>query len=632
MTKQTKITAVADSAIQQWPLKDTYLSEHNPRSGVEDGDEGIAELAQTIVASGLIHNLSGLIDDSGTVGIVAGGRRWRALQIAVQRRPDLATIPVKITDDLETALSWAMLENRERVELDKVDEIVAYGNSRDKGLNPAQIAKAYCVTEAHVRQRLALAGLPSPVLDALKSGDIGLGEAKVFATCDDEAKILEVLERAQQYGHWGEYQIKNSLFEDKLGSDCRAMRFVGLDAYTEAGGTLTTNLFNDDATVNDTDLLEDLFIKKFEAEAVKFQSDEKLAWIDAIAQGNCYVHEVAQDQGYARLYPIEGDLTEEQQTRYDALDEKWEWELTDEEKAEKAPLQTILDGDYSEEQRALSGAIVHVDSRGAFTAQLGFVKPDDIEAAVEAGFVTPSQHTASAATQNTAGADKPPYSKKFTDDLKAIRLAAVQTALLQKPELVLDLLAFGLAQSSHSYSSNGVMAVGFSNQRNQPEGEDSGFTLSTRLGGPLSDEEEAAMDDAATLATDWDAFAALREQGKKARNAQITESFARSLKSLNSDFMAQIETEAGASVRAIWTPNAENCFKRMNGGQLESTYMSLLALEPDSAKFKAFAKAKKGEKAKVLDALFNVPDQDAANGVTKGQRAAIDVWVPEGLE
>jgi hypothetical protein len=67
----------------------------------------------------------------------------------------------------------------------------------------------------------------------------------------------------------------------------------------------------------------------------------------------------------------------------------------------------------------------------------------------------------------------------------------------------------------------------------------------------------------------------------------------------------------------------------MNAGQLETLFMSLFDLEPDAAKFKAFAKAKKGAKADIMVDLFNAPENDRAQGVTKDQRMMIDAWVPE---
>lgn len=128
MSKQDTITA--ETAIltgtQRFPLADTYVSEHNPRANEEIDQDSIQQLAETIITSGLIQNLCGLIDEDGKVGIVAGRRRWHALQIAVKERPDLAMIDVQVTEDLMTARSWAMHENEQREQMDIVDKIRAY--------------------------------------------------------------------------------------------------------------------------------------------------------------------------------------------------------------------------------------------------------------------------------------------------------------------------------------------------------------------------------------------------------------------------------------------------------------------------------------------------------------------------
>ena len=54
------------------------------------------------------------------------------------------------------------------------------------------------------------------------------------------------------------------------------------------------------------------------------------------------------------------------------------------------------------------------------------------------GVLTKSNHGSSSA------APKNPYSQKLRDDLDAINLAALQNAMLDQPDLLLDLLAFQL--------------------------------------------------------------------------------------------------------------------------------------------------------------------------------------------
>jgi ParB family chromosome partitioning protein len=126
-----------------------------------------------------------------------------------------------------------------------------------------------------------------------------------------------------------------------------------------------------------------------------------------------------------------------------------------------------------------------------------------------------------------------------------------------------------------------------------------------------------------------DAFAAFRDTGKKLRNGEITAFLARAFKMQSPEFMAEIEAEIGADIRAIWTPSAENCFKRLKGPQLDVLYLSMLDLTDDSAAYKSFAKSKKGEKNAALHKLSNDPDQQKALGATAEQKARIEAWVPE---
>ena len=362
MTKQTDITAATavDAGNQKVRLADTYVSEHNPRFYEELDHDSIQGLAETIIASGLLQNLCGLVDADGKVGIVAGRRRWHALQIAAEERPDLEVIDVKVTDDLHTALGWAMLENMQREEMDAVDEIRAYASSLASGLTVPQVAKAYCVTEPHVYRRAALGKLPGPVLDALKAGDISMSDAQAFTVSDDEARQLAVLEAMESNQWWGSYQIKDALNDDKPDADGRVARFVGLDAYQEAGDEIDRNLFDDDITIADPGILVDLFDKKLATAADVFQKAEQLAWVETRDDAQVMTHDLVSDGSFVKMDPTPGTLTEEQQARLEELSKGQWWTLEDDEKAEKKALEDIRRGEYSAAQRAMMGAVVYV--------------------------------------------------------------------------------------------------------------------------------------------------------------------------------------------------------------------------------------------------------------------------------
>ena len=109
-----KRETIAPASIQYFSLAQLYVSDLNPR---QDADpEGIDLLADSLAMIGLIQNLSGILDGEGRVGIVAGGRRLRAIARAVERdatvterHPELASIPVRIAPDEATARAVLLL-------------------------------------------------------------------------------------------------------------------------------------------------------------------------------------------------------------------------------------------------------------------------------------------------------------------------------------------------------------------------------------------------------------------------------------------------------------------------------------------------------------------------------------------
>lgn len=101
----------------------------------------------------------------------------------------------------------------------------------------------------------------------------------------------------------------------------------------------------------------------------------------------------------------------------------------------------------------------------------GLIRSVDKKAAIDAGILK-------APTSTKSNAPKPPYSQKLTADMQAIRLAAVQTAILAKPELVLDLLGFGLSDASGSFET--VFGIRRDRPSNAPSVED-GFEAELRL-------------------------------------------------------------------------------------------------------------------------------------------------------
>ena len=100
----------------------------------------------------------------------------------------------------ETAIAWASAENAAREDITPADEIRAFGRMKTRGASVPEIALAFAVTEARVYQRLALANLPEPVLDALAAGEISLGTAKAFTLSDDDGLDLRAENQSRKMG------------------------------------------------------------------------------------------------------------------------------------------------------------------------------------------------------------------------------------------------------------------------------------------------------------------------------------------------------------------------------------------------------------------------------------------------
>ena len=165
--------------------------------------EAVETLAESIRTCGLLQNLGGLRDESGKVGIVAGGRRLRALAYLAEANPEqeaVTSIPVLLAKDAAQAELWANAENTARADLDPADEIRAYGRMAKSNASADAIASAFGVTVAHVKGRLKLADLPDAALDALKAKTINLTVAQKLTTADDEKLIFEVLQLIED-GH-----------------------------------------------------------------------------------------------------------------------------------------------------------------------------------------------------------------------------------------------------------------------------------------------------------------------------------------------------------------------------------------------------------------------------------------------
>ncbi len=148
----------------------------------------IEELAASIKARGLLQPILVRPRGGDSYEIVAGERRWRAAQMA--NLHNVAVIIRELTD--EQAAEIALIENVQRVDLNPVEEAIAYNRLADSyGRTQEEISKAVGKSRSHVANMMRLTNLPEKALNALSAGAISMGHARALLGSADPDLVCE---------------------------------------------------------------------------------------------------------------------------------------------------------------------------------------------------------------------------------------------------------------------------------------------------------------------------------------------------------------------------------------------------------------------------------------------------------
>ena len=461
MTKQTKITL---SASRDIPFNKLMLSQSNVRhlkAGVS-----IEQLAEDIARRTLLSSITvrPVLDDDGAetgmYSIPAGGRRYRALELLVKQKRLNRTAPVPCivrTDGLAEEDSLA--ENVQRAPLHPLDQFRAFQAMREKGRTEEEIAAAFFVSASVVKQRLKLAAVAPSLLDAYAEEEMTLDQLMAFTVNPDHDRQEQVWEALQQHYSRQPHEIRRMLTEGAVRASDKRARFVGLDAYIEAGGDVLRDLFQQDdgGWLQDAGLLDSMVASKLAAEAEAIRA-EGWKWIE-VDTDFPYGHTF----GMRRIHGEAVPMSDREAADYQAL--KAEYDALEAEHAEADELPEDADrrlGEIEEameslEERpirfeaddfALAGAFVSIDHSGGLRVERGYVRSEDEpgEAAdASDGTGEASSDTADDVddedTASTDGADEEeddglkPLSDRLVMDLTAHRTLALRDALAKDPHI-----------------------------------------------------------------------------------------------------------------------------------------------------------------------------------------------------
>jgi ParB family chromosome partitioning protein len=409
MTKS--VQKIQLSASRDIPFSKLVLSQSNVRrikAGVS-----IEELAEDIARRTLLQSITvrPVVDDQGAetgmFEIPAGGRRYRALELLVKQKRLARNAPIPCvvrTDGIAEEDSLA--ENVQRAPLHPLDQFRAFLTLREKGNSEEEIAAAFFVSVAVVKQRLRLASVSPQLLDVYAEDGMTLDQLMAFTVNPDHERQEQVWEAIQRSYNKEAYQIRRLLTEDTVrASDKRAL--YAAEEYKAAGGPIMRDLFQSDdgGWLQDVPLLERLVAEKLARDAEPIRA-EGWKWVETAIDfpyGHSY--------GLRHLQGERQPLTEEEAAAREALRNEAEQleaayseaeEIPEDIDARLSEIEAALEAFedrlvlYAPEEIARAGVFVSIDGSGRLRVERGYVRPED-EAPIEEP-ETPEVQTEAAAT------------------------------------------------------------------------------------------------------------------------------------------------------------------------------------------------------------------------------------------
>ena len=670
--------------IQSVKLAKLVLSPINVRQA---GEDFIEQLAADIAARGLIQNLivTPAKKPRGTFAVIAGSRRFRALELLAQRgEVDAAVydVPVLVLSGTDAALSETSLaENFQKLAMNPADECRAFQHFLGTGGDIDGVAKRFGITRRFVEGRLRLADLAEPIFTALAERRISLDLAKAYASTSSQERQLMVW---QAYGH-SSYQsadsIRRIIANETMKSSEPIARFVGEDAYVAAGGKVESDLFSDDGDRwIDPGIAQTLAAAKLEAEAQRVGEEHGLAWVRPVAGTSTW--EAARDLHRVQLptlpltleeaerldviadrleeieegmQGIEGD---EDEATYAALEEEHET-LSDERQALHERPQilpdelkqkvgtflllnrdgtTALDTTYYSETPIRVTAVETVATDGDDDAETDG-NGDDGERRpaatfhIEEGPASPARGGASAPVAPEAEAPGgKALSQVLYDQLAVQRRDVLAASILANPALALDYMLFAMIDGRVNMGSHSGTTIRAGNPqdpmlaKNVPATRARDYLAEAYDGLDASwcEGRDASSSGAATIAR-FEAFRALGDEAKTAWLAWIVAASFEAKDGYTSRQNAlqnRLATILDIDVATWWRPTAENFFDRVPKGAL----LSLLDEVGGPALSGRHASQKKGEIAASCEKLF------AGEAIVEAEvKAAALAWVPGAM-
>ncbi len=465
------IQKISLNAGRDIPFNKLVLSQQNVRK--TKAGVSIEELADDIARRGLLTsiNVRAELDaegkETGIYRIPAGGRRYRALKLLVDRKQLTKTtaVPCIVSEGETLEAEDSLAENVKRADLHPLDEFRAMMVLREQGLDEEEIAARFHISVATVKQRLRLASVSPRLLELYGDDQMKLGQVMAFSLTKDHARQEQVWETVSRTQSADPYYIRRLLTETAVRATDRRAVYVGIEAYEAAGGGVMRDLFEQDngGWLQDPALLEQLVLEKLTADAEALKTEEGWRWVDSAIDFH-----FGHASGLRRFYGKQAEFTEEELTRHDSLQAEFdklseEYEAAEDYSEETEARLDDLDAQLTAlnerpyvldpDDVARGGAFISLAGNGELKIERGFVRPedepvieaeegdaadpdgdggDDVIASAEGGVTVNGKPVGFEEPEDDDGKIRP-LSERLIEDLTAARTLALRNALANEP-------------------------------------------------------------------------------------------------------------------------------------------------------------------------------------------------------
>lgn len=201
--------AQASGALRELPVGSIRANPFQPRTHFDPAE--LTDLTRSIESSGLLQPIVVRPAGAGLYELIAGERRWRAVQ-----QLNWATVPavVKEADD-RTLLTLALVENLQRDDLSPIDEAVGYQRLLDEFAVPQQeLARIVGRDRSTVANTLRLLKLPDSVRGLVHEKKLSEGHARSLLALDNPGAIERLATEAVA-GGWSVRELEARVRGDR---------------------------------------------------------------------------------------------------------------------------------------------------------------------------------------------------------------------------------------------------------------------------------------------------------------------------------------------------------------------------------------------------------------------------------